>query len=137
MRWKRVKPDDERTIRDFLMAREARCTAAASRFKELAACGLGSKAPGSAWAGFRIDEEGKAKACSLVIAMNSGVVSVVFDDAAHPANRRALARIISRRKISSFQGLAVDVALAENVRESLFTPFARSVVIDPVEYSLM
>lgn len=142
MRWRRVGPDHERIVRDFLAEREADCTAAVSRFKELAACGLGAKAPGAAWGGFSVDDEGSAKARSLVVAMKSGVVSVVFDDPAHPANRRALERILAGRKISSIQGLASDVALAESVlaermRASPLNPFFRRPIVDPIDYSLM
>jgi predicted GNAT family acetyltransferase len=136
MRWKRVGPNEARLVRDFLVKREGTCAATAARFKELAACGLAAEAPGAAWVGFTVDAEGNACAASLVVTMKSGLVSVVLDDPEHPANRRALSRLLTGRRISSIQGLAPDVRLAEKARERAFKPFDPTVA-DPIDYSLM
>lgn len=137
LRWRRVGPNEARIVRDFLMEREGRCAAMAARFKELAACGLGAAAPGAAWAGFAVDEDGACAVASLVTAMKSGIVSLMLDDPEEPMNLRALSRILLGRKVSSIQGLAADVRAAERLRERSFRPFGPAVAVDPIDYSLM
>lgn len=137
LRWKRIGPNDARIVRDFLAEREASCAAAAARFKEIAACGLGKAAPGAAWGGFFVGPDGKAAARSLVVGMKSGLFLLVFDDPEDPANARALSRIIGRRRVSSLQGLARAVSMAELVRNRHRYPFGPASVVDPIDYTLM
>lgn len=140
MRWKKIGQAEERAVRDFLASRETECASAVARFKELAACGFGAGAPGAAWAGFDEAAGGKRvepRVRSLVLATKTGLVSVVFDDALAPSNRRALARILPLRRISSIQGIAADVDAAERVMARSFRPFAGGTVVDPVDYDLM
>jgi hypothetical protein len=137
MRWKRAGADDARRIRDFLGEREARCAAAAARFKELAACGLGTAAPGAAWAGFVPDGDGNFVVRSLVIGMKSGLFLLVLDDPEAPVNEKALSRILARRRVSSLQGLAPAVAAAERAMERPRNPFRPATVVDPIDYTLM
>ena len=69
--------------------------------------------------------------------MKSGVISVVLDDPADPANEKALKRLFRGKRASSVQGTTADVAVVERVKERGFNPFASPVIVDPVDYSLM
>ncbi len=133
LRWKKASKANEAAIRAFLYEREPLCVAAAARFKELAACSFVADTPGTAWAGF--DADGAVR--SFALATKSGLVSVVFSDAADPANRKTLSRIFAARRVSSVQGLREDVELAERVLERTLRTFARRYEVDPVDYSLM
>ena len=135
--WKRVGPNEVRAVREFIAEREARCAALAARFKELAACGLGSAAPGAAWAGFRIDGAGRRSVASLVVATKSGIVSLLLDDPAGRPNLRALSRIMARLRVSSIQGPSADVMAAERIRDQAFAPLGPACIVDPIDYSLM
>lgn len=137
MRWRRVGPGDESALRAFLSAREARCAAAAARFRELAACGFGPGAPGTAWAGFRTRTERAGEPGALVVVSRAGVASVVLDDPADPENLSALARILARRRISSLQGCADDVRAAERARARSLFPFSAPPASEPIDYTLM
>lgn len=134
MRWKRIRAETADQARAFLVCREARCVAAAARFRELEAGGDWGKS--ALWLGF----EG-AEARSLLFFSANGVLYPVLDAPADAANRRALVKmLLLPRRIRSVQATAAETAAADAAIAASplhLVPGAGPGTPDSVDYVLM